>query len=193
MAFTMPVLKNAKRWPLALMMGLCLAMASPVADAFEVESVEARFDDGLVIADARLRYALSEPARDALENGVPLVIEQRLVIERPRWWWRNVRVVERERRYQLQYHAMSRRFVLTWIGTGESRSFRSLDALLEELGRVEFWPLVRSERLDAEQVYQLAMETTLDLEALPRLLRTVTLTDGDWQLGSETRRVEVRR
>ena len=193
MAFTMPVLKNAKRWPLALVAMLCFGMALPSAAAFQVQSLEARFEDGLVIADARLRYALSEPARDALENGVPLVIEQRLVIERPRWWWRNIRVVERERRYQLQYHAMSRRFVLTWIGTGESRSFRSLDALLEELGRVESWPLVRSERLDAEQVYQLAMETTLDLEALPRLLRTVTLTDGDWQLGSETHRVEVRR
>ncbi len=171
---------------------LLATAAGAQSGGFEVNALEGRFDAGLLLADARIDYRLSSTAREALENGVPLTIAQDLRLERPRWWWRNARVVAHERRYRLQYHAMSRRYVLTWLATGESRSYRSLDALTARLGRIEGWPVVRQERLNADRRYRLMLSTALEVEALPRLLRTVAYVEAGWQLASNTRRVEVQ-
>jgi len=187
----MRVLRNTERWwaGLVILLGVLAGMGQ--AQAFEVDDLSARVDGELLMADARIDYDLSDTATEALENGVPLVIRQTLVLERPRWWWRDVQLASHERAYRLQYHAMSRRYVLTWLANGESRSYRSLDALLATLGQIEGWPVVRQARLEAGRDYRLGVQTALDLDALPRLLRTVAYVDGDWQLASQTRYAKV--
>lgn len=193
MAFIMRVLKSTEWWWAGVAILVALLVGNAQAQAFEVDDLSSRVEGELLTADARIDYDLSETAIEALENGVPLVIRQNLVLERPRWWWRNVQIASRERAYRLQYHAMSRRYVLTWLASGESRSYRSLDALLAILGRIEGWPVVRSARLDSDRNYRLGLKTALDLDALPRLLRTVAYVDSDWQLASQTHHTEVTR
>lgn len=191
MAFTMRVLKSTEHWRTGLAIVLMAMVFSAQANAFTIDEFSARFEDDLLHADARIDYALTTAATEALENGVALVVRQNLVLERPRWWWRNSRVATLERAYRLQYHAMSRRYVLTWLSTGESRSYRSLDALLSTLGRVDGWPVVRRDRLNPDRRYRLILETALDLDALPRLLRNVAYVKSDWQLASEPAQAEV--
>ena len=193
MAFTMPVWKSARRRPGTLVVLLWLVAASMGVEAagFSVARFESRFDDRLLVADARIDYALSSAAIEALESGVDLVIAQRLVLERPRWWWRGVEVADQQRRYRLAYHAISRRYVLNRLASGESRSFRTLNALLMRLGEIEAWPVIGRDRLDPAHDYQLSLDTRLEVDALPRLLRTVAWTSADWQLRSETQSVEV--
>lgn len=194
MASTMPVWTSANPRVAALAALLCLAVAgnSPPAAGFSVAALEQRFDNGLLVVDGRIDYSLTATATEALENGVDLVISQRLSLERPRWWWRDVEVVSQQRRYRLAYHAMSRRYVLNRLASGESRSYRSLDALLTRLGTIEAWPVIGRDRLDDQQTYRLRFETELDVEALPRLLRTVAWASDDWQLRSEPATLEVR-
>ncbi|RZU99471.1 DUF4390 domain-containing protein [Spiribacter vilamensis] len=194
MAFTMPAWKSARRRTATLVAVFWLAAVSAAVDAaeFGIATFESRFDDRLLVADARIDYSLSGTAIEALESGVDLVIVQRLVLEQPRWWWRDVQVVDQHRRYRLAYHAISRRYVLNRLASGDSRSFRSLDALLMQLGEVEAWPVIRRDRLEPERDYRLNLETRLDVDALPRLLRTVAWTDTDWQLRSGTQTLEVR-
>ena len=191
MASTMPVLKSFDWRALTLLLLSVATVVGAQSGGFRVAALEARFDSGLLLAEARIDYRLSDTVREALENGVPIVIEQALQLERRRWWWRAERVVAHERRYRLQYHAMSRRYVLTWIDTGESRSYRSLDALLARLGRIDAWPVARRERVLTDHADQLALSSALDIDALPRLLRTVALVDSDWRLRSDTQRIEV--
>ena len=194
MAFTMPVWKSVRRRSAGLVALLWLAAASVAVEAagFSVARFEGRFSDRLLVADARIDYSLSGTATEALESGVDLVIAQRLALERPRWWWRDVEVVNQQRRYRLAYHAISRRYVLNRLASGESRSFRSLDALLMRLGEIKAWPVIRRDRLDPEHGYRLSLDTRLEVDALPRLLRTVAWTKAGWQLRSETQSVEVR-
>ncbi len=187
MAFTMPVWKNTKRWCVAL--GLCLVATVAFAQTgnFRVADLSSERGDNLLSVDARIEYTLSQKAGEALENGVALVITQTLRLERLRWWWRNAHVVTHQRDYRLQYHAISRRYVLTRMSTGKSRSFRSLDALLVRLGNIEAWPVISTDRLQATRGYRLRLITALDIDALPRLLRTMAYVDAQWQLRSGPR------
>ncbi|AGY91085.1 hypothetical protein SPICUR_00280 [Spiribacter curvatus] len=178
--------------PLAGLLWLVLVSVATEASAFSVASFESRFDDQLLVVDARIDYSLSSTAIEALENGVDLVIVQRLGLERPRWWWRDVEVADQQRRYRLAYHAISRRYVLNRLASGESRSFRTLNALLMRLGEIEAWPVIGRDRLDPAHDYRLSLDTRLEVDALPRLLRTVAWTNADWQLSSETQSLEVR-
>ena len=185
MAFTMPVCKSVKRSLVGF--GLLLAVGAVMAQSggFRVSEVGATVDEGLLSLNARVDYALGATVTEALENGVSLVISQTAHLERARWWWRNALVVDQQRRYRLQYHAMSRRYVLTRLSNGESRSFRSLDALLARLGNVEGWPLLPRDQLNPRTNYRVGFVSALELEALPRLLRTVALVDSEWKLRSQ--------
>ena len=185
MAFTMPVCKSVKRSLVGF--GLLLAVGAVMAQSggFRVSEVGATVEEGLLSLNARVDYALGATVTEALENGVSLVISQTAHLERARWWWRNALVVDQQRRYRLQYHAMSRRYVLTRLSNGESRSFRSLDALLARLGNVEGWPLLPRDQLNPRANYRVGFVSALELEALPRLLRTVALVDSEWKLRSQ--------
>ncbi len=185
MAFTMPVCKSVKRSLVGF--GLLLAVGAVMAQSggFRVSEVGATVEEGLLSLNARVDYALGATVTEALENGVSLVISQTAHLERARWWWRNALVVDQQRRYRLQYHAMSRRYVLTRLSNGESRSFRSLDALLARLGNVEGWPLLPRDQLNPRTNYRVGFVSALELEALPRLLRTVALVDSEWKLRSQ--------
>ena len=194
MAFTMPVWKSARHRAATLIALLWLATAGAAVEAaaFSITTFESRFDARLLVADARIDYALSGTAIEALESGVDLVITQHLRLERSRWWWRDVRVIDQQRRYRLAYHAISRRYVLNRLASGDSRSFRSLDALLMRLGEIEGWPVIKRDRLEPDQDYLLSLDSRLEVDALPRLLRTVAWTTADWQLRSETQSIELR-
>ncbi|MEX0387083.1 DUF4390 domain-containing protein [Spiribacter onubensis] len=183
----MPAWKNAERTAIGLTLLLTAMAAFAQTGGFRISELDIRVADQLVLADARIDYALSATATEALENGVALVIAQRLRLQTARWWWGDAVVVSQQRRYRLQYHAISRRYVLTRLESGESRSYRSLDALLLRLGRVEAWPVVRLDRLDTDTDYRLRLDTGLEVDELPRLLRMVAWINPEWQLRSEPR------
>lgn len=184
MAFTMPVWKSIKR--LALALGLILVATQAIAQPgeFSVDEINPRVEDNLLAVDARIEYALGDTVIEALENGVELVITQTLRLERKRWWWSNATVINQQRRYRLQYHAISRRYVLTRLANGDSRSFRNLDSLLARLGNIEAWPVIHDDQLNASGHYDVVLMTQLELDTLPRLLRTVALVNADWKLRS---------
>lgn len=193
MVFTMPALRKQINAGLAVCLLLAGGWALAQSEAFRVETLSGVVEGELLYAEARIHYALTPTVEQALENGVALVISQNLRLEKPRWWWRNARLADLTRSYRLQYHAISRRYVMTWLASGESRSFRSLDALLLELGRIDAWPVARIARLTTDSDYQLRLQSRLETDSLPRLLRTVALTDPDWQLESQPWTAAVSR
>lgn len=187
-----------QRWLRGGLVGTMLAAATLTAradeGAFSVRDGELSRRDGIVYLDARLDYRLSDAATEAMENGVPLVIVQAVQVTRERlwgWWWDAV-VAGLTRRHRLQYHALSRRYVLTNLNTGDSRSFRTLNALLPALGEIEDLPVIDSARLQPGQLYRVRLATRLDVDALPRPLRTVAYLSDAWALDSGWRQWELR-
>lgn len=180
----MPLLFCAWLWAL-----LCLSAAPPVlaeeGPGFAVKSADLKLEEGSYWLNADLRLRFSEEAEAALDNGVPLTLELRLEILLPRWWWWDAEVVNLSNRYRIRYHALSRRFVLTDLSSGESRSFARLDSLLLTLSEVQgLWVADQGDLSEGER-YQARLRIRLDTEALPQPLQAVAYMSPQWRLQSD--------
>jgi len=164
-------------WPLA-----ARAQDEP---AFRVVGGNVSIDDGVVYLSAHIDLDLSAEAVRALENGVPLTIELQIAVTRPRWWWFDEDVAYLTQRYRIRFHALSRRYVLTSLNSGESRSYNSRDAVLERLGELKALPLLDRGLLEPGETYQVGLRARLDLDALPRPLRASAYVSPQWRLVSD--------
>lgn len=182
-------LSKHRRSLLALLLVLVTTLASAAADGeFRIRTGTISLHEGVYYLDAEVEYHLGEAAQEALDNGVPLYVELEIKVIRPRWWswgWWDEVVAELTQRYRLQYHALSQRYVLTALNSGETRSFRRLSAMLAELGKIRALPVIDAELLQASQKYQVRARARLDLDALPRPLRTVIYLSPEWRLVSD--------
>lgn len=174
---------------LALALSLCVlplaALAQEQGPAFRVVDGSVSMDENVVYLDARIDLDLSEEAKRALKNGVPLTIELEIGVTRPRWWWFAEDVASLIQRYRIRYHALSGRYVLTSLNSGESRSYNSRSALLSRLGRVQELPLLDRSLLEPDETYEVGLRARLDLDALPRPLRAGAYVSPQWRLVSE--------
>jgi hypothetical protein len=179
-----------RRWTGALWAALvacCLLFAAAVraeeirAHAFVVEGGEVALRDGVYVLDAHIDFQLSAPARQALESGVPLTFELQIELERPRWWL-DESVANLTQRYRLRYHALSERYVLTNVNSGETRSFFGAQASLAALGRIQSLPLIDRRLLIPGASYEVWLRAELDIDELPAPLKTVAYMSPDWRL-----------
>lgn len=151
------------------------------AHAFVVESGQIALRDGVYVLDANIDFHLSTPARQALESGVPLTFELQILLERPRWWL-DEDVASLTQRYRLRYHALSERYVLTNVNSGETRSFLGAQSSLTALGRIESLPLIDRRLLIPGASYEVWLRAELDIDELPAPLKTVAYMSPDWRL-----------
>ena len=169
---------------------LCL-VASPApaqeedSGRFEVRSASVDLDEGIYYLNAWLEYRLSSGAREALESGVPLTIEIEVEFLRSRRFWLDAAEASLLQAYELQYHALSERYLVLNSNVGEQNSFANLFSALNFLGRVNALPLIDEALLEADETYQIRLRTSLSTEGFPGPLRLLTFWRRDWSLRSE--------
>lgn len=180
---------NPSGGAVAAWLWVCAALISPAtaADegAFVVEHATTRLDGEVYRLDATISYRFSGAVLDALENGVPLTIEVQIEVSRSRWYWMDEEVAELGQFYLLQFHALSRRYLLTSLNSGAQRSFSSLDSAIEVMGRMQDLPLLDKKLLKSDTGYTVRMRARLDIESLPSPLRPVAYLSDEWRLVSE--------
>lgn len=151
-------------------------------------------------ADAEIRYAAIVPGlegyvlnadidldlgprlADAVSRGVSLYFNIELVIEQPRWWWFDQKIVERRRNYRLSYNAITRSYRLS-IGSLH-RNYDTLEAALGTLTRVRSWPVADVAALEPGQSYKVALRFRHDKSMLPRPFQVSTIGSADWNLST---------
>lgn len=159
---------------------------------FEVRSAVAELRDGVYHLNARIAYRLSSEAMDALQAGVPLGIRLDIEIIHPRRWWFDNEDASLRQSYRLEYHALSERYIVHNVNSGDQASFGSLFAALEYLGRVERLPLIDAAVLDDEGAYDVRVRAVLDQEEFPGPLRLLAFWRRDWSIASEWYRWPLR-
>ena len=152
---------------------------------FEIRSASADLDDGVYFLNARIEYRLSTEARQALQAGVPLNIRLDVEIIHTRRLWFDGTDAELRQRFQLEYHALSERYIVLNVNTGQQESFGSLFAALNFLGRVDNLPLIDAALLEKDRDYRIRLRAVLDVERFPGPLRLLAFWRRDWSLASD--------
>ncbi len=158
---------------------------------FQVRSAVAQLRDGVYYLNAVIDYQLSTEAVDALNSGVPLGIRLDVEIIHPRRWWFDDDVALQQS-YQVDYHALSKRYTVLNVNSDDQVSFGSLFAALQYLGRVERLPLIDTAVLDDDRGYYVRMRASLDQEQFPGPLRLLAFWRRDWSIASEWYRWPLR-
>jgi len=75
-------------------------------------------------------------------DGVTLTVDLDTRIERERRFWFNADVQELTLRRELDYHAVSDRYLVRDVRSGTQKSFATLEEALADLGAVDGWPVL---------------------------------------------------
>jgi hypothetical protein len=136
--------------------------------------------------EADFAIILTPTVEEALTRGLSLYFITEFELIHPRWWtlnfW-NRTVSEVRTQHRLSYNALTRQYRLSF-GTLH-QSFDSLAEALALIGRVRFAPAVRSQEVDAGDVYIAGLRLRLDTSRLPKPLQLDALGSRDWNLSSD--------
>ncbi|MFQ5644058.1 MAG: DUF4390 domain-containing protein [Thiogranum sp.] len=164
------------------MLTLCLLAAPLCARETTISNPRTLLVDGVYRLGAHVDFDFNETLYDALHNGVPLLIELRVeVLQKRAWLWPEV-VAELRQRFKLQYHALSRYYLVRNFSSGVQFSFRTMNEALEYIGNVYDLPLIDAKLLDPKQHYVVRMRADIDVEALPTPVRLWAYLGSAWSL-----------
>lgn len=152
---------------------------------FAVRSAETVLIDKVYHLNAKIDYRFSDEALEALDNGVPLVVELAIEIERKRDYVWNESVASLRQRYQLSYEALTQRYVVTNLNSGADNYYNSRNAAIAAMGDVVNLPVLDAGLLSPEEKYIVSLQASLDLEALPVPMRVVGYFSSSWRIVSE--------
>jgi len=162
-----------------------LALATPAALADEAATLEdgGRFDvrsaylepaERVYQLNATLDLALSRNATQAVQEGVPVVLELDLTLVRKRRYLPDVEVGALAQRWQIHYHALSERYIVNNLNSGQQASFSSLAAALGALSAVRGLPVIDEALIEKGQHYEASLRATAAVEGgLPAALKFI--------------------
>lgn len=180
-----------KHWLLAAVAAATLItvaqaqLQTPREGLFDVRSAETSMVAGVHELDARLQLILSAEALEALNSGVPLMIELNLEVIRIRGLWLDDVEAELTVTYELEYRPLSQRYVLRNLNSGDQDSFSTLYSALNNLGRIQGLPVIDDALLDPDSAYRLRLRALLSTRQYPAPLRILFFWRSQWQLTSD--------
>jgi hypothetical protein len=152
---------------------------------FEVRSADLDLKDGVYHLNARIDLPVSDAVRRGLTEGVPLTVELDLDIERVRQLLPNSRVAELTQRYHLQYNAVSARYVLRNVNSGQQESLGTVDAAIELLSEVRGLPVLDKALIAPDRRYEASVRAKIDYGSVPFTLRVLMFWVSDWHRESD--------
>lgn len=152
---------------------------------FEVRSATTELKDGVYLLSGWVEFRLSSDTRKALESGVPLTIRFEVELIRNRRFWFDRVDASLRQTYQLEYHALSERYLVRNVNSGEQTSFATLFSALNHLGRIDELPLIDASLLEPGADYDVRMRALLDTEDIPGPLKLFAFWRKDWSLASD--------
>jgi hypothetical protein len=166
-------------------MPAALVGAAPHDEGIEIRSVDTTLINNVYWLNANIEYIFSNKTLEALNNGVPITIELDIEVSRHRDYLWDETIATLEQRYQLQYHALTKQYLLKNLNSTSTQSHASLRTALAALGNIVDFPMLDKNLLDEHQQYTARMRASVDIEALPVPLRLLAYVTSGWRLSSE--------
>ncbi|HED39353.1 MAG TPA: DUF4390 domain-containing protein [Chromatiales bacterium] len=170
---------------LTALLTLLLATGAAAETRFDISAVKVNLVDKVYYLNARIDYELSDKVVEVMHKGVPVVVVLDIKFQRKRRFIWNEEIAELVQRYQLEYHALTRQYLVTNLNSGSQHSFPTLEVALTLLGTVVDLPVLDRQLLEEEGEYIGLMRVSVDAGELPAPLRLRAYFSADWHLSSE--------
>jgi hypothetical protein len=151
----------------------------------EVTRASIALDEGVYALDVDLALNLPGGARRAIEAGLALRLNYEIEIDRVRRYLPDPGVASLVQNYELSYHALSQRYLLRNLNSGEQQDFGGLPAALDRLGSLRGLPLIDASLLDAGTTYEIRIRADLTLRSAPDTLSWLLFWTDDWSATSD--------
>jgi len=161
--------------------------ATSAAAPFDVKSGQPVLRDRVIYVNTQFDLQLNPKVEEALNKGIPIDIQIDIKLIRQRWWWRNVVITDWTLTRRLQFHALSRQYLVTTLQDNRStESFGTLAQALEWLGDVRELeiPLTAKKELLPGARHLVALRAHLDIESLPVIMRPLAYVTPSWRLNT---------
>ena len=170
--------------------GLVMACVSGAVRAddhggFVIRTAYTELTGGVYYLNADVDLNLSDDAVNALENGLPLTVELQIEIIKHRSLWWNTRIAALTEHYQISFHALTRRFIITNLNSGDQESFASYREAITNLGQVSDLPLIDADLIEPGDRYNVRMRAVLDIKSFPGPLQLIASLFKGWDLTSD--------
>ena len=182
---TFPALRSALLTVALLATAVAPCRAEGLEGRFEVRSADLELAGGVYHLNARMELPISDAVRRGLSEGVPLILEVDLDVERVRQLVPNSRVAELTQRYDLQYNAVSARYILRNENSVQQQSLPTVDAALEQLSEVRSLPVLDKALLYPDRRYEASVRARIDYGRVPFTLRLLMFWVNEWHRESD--------
>lgn len=160
------------------------AVAEP-SPPFGIRTAYVQLVEGVYLLSARLHLPLNDHLREALKDGVPLRLGVELEVNGSRRFWLDEGVASLRQLYQLQYDAVSDRYLVRNLNSGEQSSYPTLDDAVEQLTHISGLPVLDRALIQPGRRYEFNVRVTRDLGDIPQALRVLMFWTDDWHRVSE--------
>ena len=166
-------------------LGLALAPAAGAQNRLEVRSAFIEPAERVYELNATLDFDLPEGAREVVRQGVPLSLHLEIVVKRKRSYWLDDTVATLDQSYELAYRALSERYLVRNLNSGEQASYATLDAALDALRVISRLPILDQALVSQARRHEISIRANLDVRTMPDALRFVLFWSDDWRQRSE--------
>lgn len=166
-------------------LGLALAPAAGAQNRLEIRSAFIEPAERVYELNATLDFDLPEGAREVVRQGVPLSLHLEIVVKRKRSYWLDDTVATLDQSYELAYRALSERYLVRNLNSGEQASYATLDAALDALRVISRLPILDQALVSPARRHEISIRANLDVRTMPDALRFVLFWSDDWRQRSE--------
>lgn len=166
-------------------LGLAVAPVAGAQNRLEVRSAFIEPAERVYELNATLDFDLPEGAREVVRQGVPLSLHLEIVVKRKRSYWLDDTVATLDQSYELAYRALSERYLVRNLNSGEQASYATLDAALDALRVISRLPILDQALVSTARRHEISIRANLDVRTMPDALRFVLFWSDDWRQRSE--------
>lgn len=167
------------------LVGLCYAQDSRAQGRFDIRSAYVERAEGVYQLNATLDFEVVDGARAAIRDGAPFTLHLEIVVRRERSYWLDEVVATLDQSYELVYHALSDRYLVRNVNSGEQVSFATLDAALDSLRVISNLPILDQALVRPERRHEISLRASVDVRTMPDTLRFILFWSDDWRQRSE--------
>ena len=168
-----------------ILFGTALAgVVAAASNALQINYVNITERGDEVHLDAEIDYQLNDEIKEALINGIYMQFQVEVQIKSLRKWAWDKIITSVTQTHLLQYHALSKQYILENLDTGANDTFSDLDSALDYQGKIIAMRIAQTSSLHQQDRHVVQVRSHMLVDPLPLPLKMKSYFSSKWRLDS---------